>query len=100
MLRVMSEMIHFTVRKHSYEALLAGTQRELYLPLNEINMKRIGTAGMTASVRFGNLCARYAVVAVDQVFGNPEWGANKHTQYVRVHVTSRIDVTPKQEELW
>lgn len=102
MLCEVSELIHFTVRKHSYEALLAGTQRELYLPINELNAKRVGTAGMTASVRFGNLCARYAVVAVDCGFGNPNWGANKHTQYVRVHVTSRQieETTLKQEELW
>ena len=84
------EMIHFTVRKHSYESLLAGTQRELYLPINDLNAKRIGTAGMTASVRCGNLCARYRVAAIDQGFGNPEWGASKHTQYIRVNIAHRI----------
>ena len=95
----MSEMIHFTVKKHSYEALLAGIQRELYLPLNPLNEKRIGTTGMTASVRCGNLCARYTVVAIDTGFGNPEWGASKHTQYVRVNIGHRVDI-PKQEQLW
>ena len=94
-----SELIHFTVKKHSYEALLAGAQRELYLPLNDLNAKRIGTKSMTASVRYGNLCARYTVVAIDQGFGNPEWGASKHTQYVRVHVGHRVE-NPKQEQLW
>jgi hypothetical protein len=94
-----SDMIRCVVKKHSYEALLAGAQRELYLTLNDENKSLIGTKGGLVSVRCGNLCARYTVVAFDCGFGNPAWGANKHTQYVRVNVGHRVD-NPKQEELW
>jgi len=97
------ETIHFTAKKHIYEGLLAGTQRELYLPINALNEKRIGQKDITAKVRCGNLCARYTISAIDRGYGNPLWGANKHTLYVRVNIAHRIlenEETLTQGQIW
>ena len=83
------------MKRHEYESLKKD-QTEIYLTLgNPAFAELIGRQGV-AKIRCGNTVTRYDICGVDVGFGNPNWGARPHTQYVRLHIGYVIQAESEQ----